>query len=135
MKIYICDRSYRAIIVRKNMVFTKAWRRSKSSRNEGSKRGPGSFYIHNGFKWFLKVYFLTANQNYFAVQIFIKFCSSTAKYSSMSHLVGPPSGNLMFISCDNYCSRLYVTPTPWLMQIRFTQISLTQLFKRFPFLT
>ena len=27
------------------------------------------------------------------------------------------------------------TPTPWLTQIRFTQISLTQLFKRFPFLT
>ena len=27
------------------------------------------------------------------------------------------------------------TPTPWLKQIRFTWISLTQLFKRFPFLT
>ena len=38
--IYICDRSYRAIIVRKNMVFTKAWRRSKS-RNEETKRDPG----------------------------------------------------------------------------------------------
>ena len=27
------------------------------------------------------------------------------------------------------------TPTPWLTQIRFTRVSLTQLFKRFPFLT
>ena len=27
------------------------------------------------------------------------------------------------------------TPTPWLTRIRFTQISLTRLFKRFPFLT
>ena len=27
------------------------------------------------------------------------------------------------------------TPTPWLTRIRFTQISLTRLFKRVPFLT
>ena len=27
------------------------------------------------------------------------------------------------------------TPTPWLMRIRFMHISLTQLLKRFPFLT
>ena len=27
------------------------------------------------------------------------------------------------------------TPTPWLTRIRFTQIYLTQLFKKFPFLT
>ena len=31
--------------------------------------------------------------------------------------------------------RLTHTPTPWLTRIRFMQLSLTQLFKRFPFLT
>ena len=32
-------------------------------------------------------------------------------------------------------SSIVRTPTPWLMRIRFTQISITLLFKRFPFLT
>ena len=27
------------------------------------------------------------------------------------------------------------TPSPWLTQIRFTRISLTRIFKKFPFLT
>ena len=35
-------------------------------------------------------------------------------------------------SANSEKSTEYGTPTPWLMRIRFTQISLTQLFKKNP---
>ena len=38
-------------------------------------------------------------------------------------------------SCANKIFYYVHTPTPWLMGIRFTWISLTRLFKTFPFLT
>ena len=52
----------------------------------------------------------------------------------------PPQGNLLR-TIDNKTIRrrgvsIYLhTPSPWLTQIRFTRISLTNIFKKFPFLT
>ena len=39
------------------------------------------------------------------------------------------------LHCIKHQICLIFTPTPWLMRICFTRISLTRLFKRFPFLT